>query len=225
LATALAVSASRQRLSTLLVDADPIGTGISVDFGWSRLEELTWRRMADDRGRVAPPALAGFPRGDATLGLDRPRRSPMEGGLAAGLAETLDRGRRRRDHVVVDLPWRLSEAALLAMAAADTTLLVIPAELASLGAVRRAAERALALGTDLRAVIRGRSASDAVDLADRLRLRLAGLMRPSPAVDLALLEGELPAADGSGPLAGLCRGLLADVRARRVELSAEAGLR
>jgi secretion/DNA translocation related CpaE-like protein len=57
LAGALAVTAARGGLRTLLVDADPFGGGLDLVLGWEQLEGLRWPALTAADGRVDPPAL------------------------------------------------------------------------------------------------------------------------------------------------------------------------
>ncbi|NUR70292.1 MAG: septum site-determining protein minD [Hamadaea sp.] len=57
LAAALAVTGVRAGLSTLLVDADPLGGGIDLTLGWEDVAGLRWPALAGASGRIDPGVL------------------------------------------------------------------------------------------------------------------------------------------------------------------------
>ncbi|WP_432983779.1 septum site-determining protein Ssd [Dactylosporangium sp. CA-233914] len=229
LAAGLTVTAGLLGLRSLLVDADPLGGGADLVLGWENIAGLRWRALSATSGAIDPPALVGAlpSRGDvAVLSCGR---GPSVAGEAAGLpaeamASALDAGRRGCDLVVADLPRRLDEAAVLALRAADRVLLVVPAELRACVAAGRVAET-LAPHTDaLHVVVRGPAPGSlrAKHVARSLRLPVAGTLQAEPALPRDLELGRAPAATGSGPLAGLCRRILADAGLDRSRLAAGA---
>jgi hypothetical protein len=125
----------------------------------------------------------------------------------------MDAARRGRDLVVVDLPRRLDDAAVLALEAADRALLVVPAELRATAAAARVAETIAPHCGDLAVVVRGPAPGrlGAREVASALGLPLAGTMRPESGLSAALERGEAPAASGRGPLAALCGRIVADL--------------
>jgi secretion/DNA translocation related CpaE-like protein len=215
LAGGIAVSAARAGLRTLLVDADPLGGGLDLVLGWEQVDGLRWSALAEAGGRVDPPALLqALPhRGDLVL------LSFARDGQAAVPAEamtaTLDAARRGRDVVVVDLPRQLDAAAMLALQAADRTLLIVPAELRATAAAARIAATVGPHCTDLSVVVRGPAPGRLKprEVARALHLPLAGTLRPEPAVCQALERGEAPTAEGRGPLAELCGRLVRELTA------------
>ena len=217
LATALAVTARRRGLDTLLVDADPFGGGVDLVLGWERLQGLRWPDLVDARGRVNPPALVGALPGDGSLAVLSFDRSPVEYVPAEAMAAALDAGRRGRDLVVVDLARHFDDASLLALTSADRTYLVVPADVRSCAAAQHVATIAGMHCPALRLVVRGPvpGGLDSEEVAEALGLPLAGLMRPDPRLARAIGSGDPPAASGRGPVADLCRDLLADLRPRR----------
>jgi hypothetical protein len=122
----MAVTATRMGMRTLLVDADPLGGGADLLFGWEEEQGLRWRQLAEAGGPIdAQTLVAALPsRGDlVVLACDRPASSsesqvphhvPPE-----VMGAALDAGRQGRDLVVVDLPRRLDEAAECALRTAD----------------------------------------------------------------------------------------------------------
>jgi secretion/DNA translocation related CpaE-like protein len=213
LSVALAVTARRRGLDTLLVDADPLGAGVDLVLGWERLQGLRWADLADAHGRISTPALVNALPGAGSLAVLSFDRSELDGVPAPAVAAALDAGRRGRDIVVVDLPRRFDEPSLVALAAADRVLLVAPAELRACAAARRIAARVRSYCHRVELVVRGPAPSGlaANEVARLLDLPLAGVLKPEPRLDRALECGEAPASSGHGPLAELCTRLLADV--------------
>ncbi|HWG99091.1 MAG TPA: septum site-determining protein Ssd [Pilimelia sp.] len=213
LAVGLAVTAVRTRLGTLLVDADPLGGGLDILLGWEDVDGLRWPALAEADGRVDPPTLVGaLPgRGDLAL-LSWDRGEPVPVGAEA-MAAAVEAGRRGRDLVVVDLPRRLDDAAVLALESADRVLLVVPAELRATAAAARVAAVVARHGVDLSLVVRGPAPSglSAREVAEALNLPLAGTLRPEPGLARALEHGRAPASTGRGPLAALCQRLVAEL--------------
>ena len=212
LAASLAVTAARQGMRTLLVDADPLGGGADLALGWEALDGLRWSALS----QVDAPELVGaLPRqGElAVLSWDRADEFsiPVEAMSAA-----LGAGRAERDLVVVDLPRRLDDAAVLALAVADRALLLVPAELRACAAAARVAA-AVAPHTDaLELVVRGPAPGrlKAREIARALGLPLLGSLRVEPDLARALERGAPPAGTGKGPLAALCQRILAELDLR-----------
>ncbi|MEV0726865.1 septum site-determining protein Ssd [Micromonospora purpureochromogenes] len=212
-AGALAVTAARARLRTLLVDADPLGGGLDLVLGWEELDGLRWPALTDADGRVDAPALVrALPsRGDlVVLSWDRGDLLALP---AQAMAATLDAARRGRDFVVVDVPRQLDDAAVVALQSADQAYLVVPAELRATAAAARvvaaAAPHCAALGVIVRGPAPGRL--KATEVARALGLPLAGTLRPEPALCRGLERGEAPAGAGRGPLAALCRRIVTEL--------------
>jgi secretion/DNA translocation related CpaE-like protein len=213
LSAALALTAARSSLRTLLVDADALGGGLDLLLGWEELDGLRWPELSEADGRVDPPALVRALPGRGDLALVSWDRGELVNLPSHAMVATLDAGRRGRDLTVVDLPRRLDDAAVLALEAADRALLVVPAELRATAAAARVAATAAPHCADLSIVVRGPAPGrlQAKDVADALGLPLAGALRPEPRLAPALERGEAPAVSGRGPLAVLCQRLIADL--------------
>jgi secretion/DNA translocation related CpaE-like protein len=211
-AAGLAVTAARSGLRALLVDADPLGGGVDLVLGWEALDGLRWPALAASAPPADPPALEALPTcGElAVLSWDR---GDVFGVPAESMAAALDAGRAGCGLVVVDLPRRLDDAAALALAAADRALLVVPAELRACAAAARVAAAATAHTASLHVIVRGPAPGRlrAREICRALGLPLAGSLRPEPDLARALERGEPPAGSGKGPLAGLCRRLIAEL--------------
>jgi len=207
LAVALALTGTRRGSRVMLVDGDPLGGGIDLTLGGEDSSGLRWPELAGTRGRVDGTALT-----DAVPSVDRLCVLSWDRGGAAPsvAAETMDSvlgaARRSTDLVVVDLPRRVDPAGEVALAAADVTLLVCPAEVRAVAAAGRVAATVGLLSADLRLVVRGPAPSDlpASVVAEALGLPLAGWLRAEPRLAKALENGQAPGRHGRGPLAAFC---------------------
>jgi secretion/DNA translocation related CpaE-like protein len=213
LAAGLAVTAARQGLRSLLIDADPLGGGLDLVLGRESSSGVRWPDLAGTAGRISPASLLdALPRlGEAcVLSWDR-------GDLLAvpppAIDAALDAGRRGTELVVVDLPRQPDEAAVHALQATDSVLLVVPAEVRACAAARRVATLIGPHCTRISCVVRGPAPAGlrTRDLSEMLGLAVAGVLRPDPRLARALERGEPPAGRGRGPLATLCRRLLAEL--------------
>lgn len=216
LATALAVTARRRGLDTMLVDADPLGGGVDLVLGWERMQGLRWPDLVDARGRVHPPALVGALPGRGSLAVLSFDRSELSSVPAPAMAAAIDAGRRGRDLVVVDLPRRFDESSSLALTEADRAYLLVPAELRACAAARRVAAVASAHCSAIHVVVRlpAPGVIEPEDVSRALDLPLAGVLRSEPRLVRAMESGSPPAANGRGPLAEVCRALLASLLQR-----------
>jgi secretion/DNA translocation related CpaE-like protein len=209
LAAGLAVTAARGGHRALLVDADPLGGGADLALGWEALDGLRWSALST----VDPPALVNaLPRQGELAVLSWDRADELTVPVEA-MSAALGAGRAERDLVVVDLPRRLDDAAVLALAAADRTLLLVPAELRACAAAARVAAVVAPQCPSLSVVVRGPAPGGltATQVAASVGLPLADEVRAEPGLTRALEQGLAPARDGRGPLAALCRRLLRQV--------------
>lgn len=222
LAGALAVTAARRGMRTLLVDGDPLGGGLDLVLGWEQLEGLRWPALTAADGRVDPPALVGALPSRGDLVLLSWDRGDLLAVPAEAMAATVDAGRRGRDLVVVDLPRQLDEAAVVALHAADQVFVVVPAELRATAAAARVAAAVGRHCANVSVVVRGPAPGrlKAREVARALDLPLAGTLRPEPDICRGLERGEAPAASGRGPLAVLCQRLITDLTGSRPEVAA-----
>ncbi len=213
LSVALALAAVRRGSTTLLVDGDPLGGGIDLVLHGERTTGLRWPDLLGTRGRLAGGALvAALPQleGLAVLSWDRgePATVPVD-----AVAAVLAAARRGTDLVVADLPRTTDDATREVLAAADTTLLVVPAELRAAAAAAQVAARLSWVCPDLRLVVRGPSPGrlGAEAIAASLGLPLAGEVRAEPGLRGDLERGEAPGRRPRSPLARLCDQLLGDL--------------
>jgi secretion/DNA translocation related CpaE-like protein len=222
LSAGLAVSAVRIGRRALLVDGDPFGGGLDLMLGWEEVAGLRWPGLSHTSGRVSAPALVdALPsRGElAVLSCSREDGPalPVEAMVAA-----IDAGRRGWDLVVLDLPRRFDDAALAALASADHTLLIVPAEVRASAAAARVAAEALRHTESMSLVVRTPSPARLAprEIARAIGLPLAGSVRTEAAISRGLERGEPPAAHDSGPLAQLCGRLLAGFGLREQKAAA-----
>ncbi|MFI5934873.1 septum site-determining protein Ssd [Actinoplanes sp. NPDC051494] len=222
LAGGLAVTAVRQGLRTLLLDADPLGGGLDLVLGWERQAGLRWPALAEAGGSIEAPALFGALPRRGDLVLLSFARDDLAAVPGEAMAATLDAARAMRDVTVMDLPRHLDDAATLALKAADQALIVVPAELRAAAAAARVAAVARLHCADLAVVVRGPAPGKlkAREVARSLRLPLAGTLRPEQALLDGLECGNAPAESGRGALAELCRRLLTRLSAARTEAAA-----
>jgi secretion/DNA translocation related CpaE-like protein len=225
LACALAVTAARSGLRTVLVDADPLGGGLDLLLGGEAAEGLRWPDLAGARGRVNAVELEhSLPRLHALAALSWDRGAHLTLPPAA-MRPVVGAARRRGGVVVLDLPRRIDDAAGEALDQADLALLVVPAELRALAAAGRVAAAARMRLTDLRAVVRGPSPSglDGADVARGLGVPLAGELAAEPGLAADLERGRPPGIRPRGPLARFCAAFLEAARAERQAARSEAG--
>lgn len=215
-AAAVAVTAVREGGRALLVDCDPLGGGLDLVLGAEDLDGLRWPGIGVAGGRVAATALhAALPappagRGElALLSCDRAAAGPVPSAVAA----VIEAGRRAGETVVCDLPRHPSDAAAAALAAADLSVLVVPADVRSCAAAARTAAMLLGHGCGTRLIVRGPAPGgvDADEVARALGLPLLATMRPEPGLARALERGEAPGRP-RGPLAAAARTVLAELR-------------
>ena len=210
LACALAVTAVRRGLPTLLVDGDPLGGGIDLVFGGEHVNGVRWPELGRTRGRVPAAALAeALPRLSdlSVLSWDRGSATSLP---VEAVQAVLTAGRRSHGLVVADLPRVLDDGAREVLAASSTALLVVPAELRAVASATRVAAQALSLCRDVRVVVRGPAPAglSATEVARALDLPLAADMRAEPGLARALEEGVPPATRRGSVLASACHDLL-----------------
>ncbi|HEX3812189.1 MAG TPA: septum site-determining protein Ssd [Mycobacteriales bacterium] len=218
LAAALARTAARDlRRSTLLVDLDPFSGGLDLALGGEGAGGLRWPELGATSGRVSAAALREALPTIAGVTVLSAGRDQTEEISAETVQAVLAAGRRAGDIVVADLPRASSAAAGIAAGTADRVWLVVPAEVRAVAAAASTATRLAGWTDRTEVVVReiARSSLSAELIARTLRLPLAGSARTESGLVAALDRGEPPAGRPRGPLATLCRALLADVTGRR----------
>jgi secretion/DNA translocation related CpaE-like protein len=216
LACALALTASRRGVSTVLIDGDPWGGGLDMVFGGELRPGLRWPDLATTRGRLpgrvladALPLLHGVP----VLSCGRGEMGDMVELPPLAVTAVLTAAQRSAELVVVDLPRSSDEATTAIWEASTTTLLVVPAEVRAAASAARVASRVALHCQDVRVVVRGPAPGGLApaDVARALGLPLVGTLRAEPSLDAALERGEPPGTRARSPLAVLCTALIDDV--------------
>jgi secretion/DNA translocation related CpaE-like protein len=211
LAAALARDAAGIARS-LLIDVDPIGSGVDLLLGAEDEPGLRWPDLASARGRLLPGSLAGaLPVIDGLHVLSWDRSPNLIDLPVAAVTAVLDAARQEYGVVVLDLPRSFDGAVAVAAGAADLGLLLVPAEVRAAAAARRVLTRMHDHLADVRLLVRGPAPTGlrAEAIADALDLPLAGLLRPEPGLRVALDRGEPPGLRRRGPLSMFCREFLA----------------
>lgn len=207
LACALAVTAAREGLRTLLVDGDPLGGGLDVVLGGEAAAGLRWPAFAGSRGRLGSGALEeSLPELHSLRVLSWDRGDSVAVPPQA-MRAVLAAARRRGGAVVVDLPRRIDDGVAEALAQLDVGLLVVPAELRAVAAARQVASAVQLLLRDLRVTVRGPYAPglDDREVARLLDLPLVGEVPVEPGLLRPHEHREPPGAAARGPLARFCR--------------------
>jgi secretion/DNA translocation related CpaE-like protein len=221
LAAALAVVAAGGGVSTMLVDADPLGGGIDMVLGREDEAGLRWPDLVSADGRLSAESLRlALPRAGRLTMLSCGRGPSLQ--LPVGAARAvLDAARRSHELVVVDLPRWVDPVAEQVLSTATLTLLVVPAEVRATAAAGRVAVGVGLVAGDLRVVVRGPSPGRVTGelVAETLGLPLAGCMQAEPDLAKALEHGRPPASDPKGPLATLSRSVLASVLTARLRVA------
>ncbi|MEV0407492.1 septum site-determining protein Ssd [Actinoallomurus sp. NPDC050550] len=211
LAAALAGVAARCRLRTLLLDGDPLGGGIDLVLGAEGTPGARWSDYADRQGRLSTAALHdSLPARDglAVLSWHRGAAEPVS---AETMRSVLDAAVRGYDLVVADLPRQVTDASAEVLASADTTLLVVPAEVRATVAADRVAGLVRAYSRDLRVVVRGPAPGGLKPavIAESLRLSLAGVVSTDRRLASAIERGDRLGRGGA--LDDFCRRFLTDL--------------
>jgi len=218
-AVATAVRAARSGERALLVDCDPLGGGVDLVLGAEDLGGLRWPEIGTGTGRVPASALHAAlpspeldgPGGLAVLSCDRSPHGPSP----AALTSVLEAGRRAGDTVVCDVPRYPTESAVAALAAADLTVLVVPADVRSCAAAARAAAVVAEHGgPSAGLVVRGPAPGGITpeEIAIALDLPLVAAMRAERGLARSLERGDTPG-QGRGPLAAAAASVLDALRA------------
>lgn len=213
MACALALTASRRGLATVLIDGDPWGGGLDMVFGGELTPGLRWPDLAATRGRLPGRVLAdALPLLHGVPVLSCGRSDMVELPPLAATA-VLSAARRSAELVVIDLPRSNDLATTALLEAATTTLMVVPAEVRAAASAARVAAHVALHCQDVRLVVRGPAPGGLApaDVVRALGLPLVGTVRAEPSLDSALERGEPPAMRSRSPLAALCSALLDDL--------------
>ncbi|WAL39170.1 MULTISPECIES: septum site-determining protein Ssd [Brevibacterium] len=189
LACALARHAAAQGISTVLLDADPLGGGLDLVLGCESAQGLRWPALAASRGRLRPSTLLNaLPRaGDlAILSWDREGREELDEEVFDAV---LAAAQQAFEFVVVDVPRHASAARARAC---HHVALVTPARVRAAVAAARVARSLEAVNSSLGLVVRetGRSALDPELLAQTIGIELVGMLRDDAALAEQVDRGE-----------------------------------
>ncbi|WP_432944406.1 septum site-determining protein Ssd [Kribbella sp. CA-253562] len=217
LAAAVAVTASRRGVRTMLIDGDPLGGGIDLALGSETGSGARWPDLLNAAGRVSAAALrAALPTVDglAVLSWDRSDVTTLP---PEAMRSVLGAAQRSSDLVVVDLPRRADPAAEEAFVRSTATFLVVPRDVRSCAAAARLVRPLREVATDLRVVARepGLGGLSAVDVAHHLSLPLAAKLR---------FDRELPALMDQGRFDPRPRGVLGRTAGELLDLFGLYGL-
>jgi hypothetical protein len=155
----------------------------------------------------APPVARGG--GLGLLSCARAESGPSP----AAVSSVVEAGRRAGETVVCDLPRHPSDAAVAVLAAADLTVLVVPADVRSAAAGARIAAVLGEHGRPPRLVVRGPAPGGLgpVEIGRALGLPVLAVMSPEPGLARALERGDAPGAR-RGPLRTAAATVLDELR-------------
>ncbi|PTR21592.1 secretion/DNA translocation related CpaE-like protein [Rhodococcus sp. OK519] len=221
MAAAVALEAARVRKAerapgVLLIDADPLGSGLDLLLGVESAPGLRWSGLSVEGGRVFADALhAALPSRAGVSVLACGRGSSAGGPTSAAAAAVSEAGRRAGSLVVCDVARHPCEVGDSLVDLADLVVVVVPATVR--GGV--ASERVLSWigrrNPHRGIVVRGPAPGGlrGGDLAETLSVPVIAAMRPAPRLDASLEHGGLDLGRRS-PLAAAARAVLDVLDAR-----------
>ena len=209
-AAALAMTAARERQAVVLCDLDAAGPGLEVTLGAEGVSGARWGDIDATDGRIPAEALLrALPsvrsgRGAVSLlcfGAERADPSWQMREIAA-VDAVLDSMRRAGALTVADVPRPWSSPADRAVARAELTVLLAPADVRGAVGAARLAPQLAASGGRVGLVVRGPSPGGvgAEDIAAVADLPLLAVMRPQPGVARSIDAGDGLGGRGRGPL-------------------------
>ena len=191
-ASVFAVALAQAAADPLLVDLDPWGGGIDLLVGGESAPGVRWPDLALQGGRLNWSAVReALPRHRGISLLSGTRRGYE---LDAGPVDAvIDAGRRGGVTVVCDLPRRLTDAAQVALDAADLVVLVSPCDVRACAATATVAPVLAAINPQLGLVVRGPSPGGlrAAEVADIAGVPLLASMKAQPRLAERLEHGGL----------------------------------
>ncbi len=214
-ASVFAVALAHQVKRSLLVDLDPWGGGIDVLLGAENLPGLRWPDLALQGGRVSWPAIReALPehRGIAVLSGTRASHEVP----AAAVGAVLDAGRRAGVTAICDVPRRMTDGAVTALADADLVVVISACDVRSCAAATAMGPTLSAVNPNVGLVVRGPSPGGLrpADISEVTRLPLLAAMRPEPLIAERIEHGGLRLRPRS-PLALAARKVAAVLGANR----------
>lgn len=154
LTAALALTAARNGVPTLLIDADSMAGGIDLVVGCEGATGLRWPEVAASSGRVSAAALrCALPTVDelSVLSWDRGVPASVEPATMRSIVTAGQRGARL---VIVDLPRRLDGAATEAAECCDVLVLLCPTDVRAIAGATRLVFGLREVVSDIRLVVR-----------------------------------------------------------------------
>jgi secretion/DNA translocation related CpaE-like protein len=191
-ASLLAVAVAQSATEALLVDLDPWGGGIDLLAGGETTPGLRWPDLALQGGRLNWSAVRdALPQHRGISLLSGTRRGYELDG--APVDAVLDAGRRGGVAVVCDVPRRLTDAAQVALDAADLVVVASRCDVRACAATAAMAPVLAAINPNLGLVVRGPSPGGlrAAEVADITGLPLLASMKPEPQLAERLERGGL----------------------------------
>ncbi|WP_037972429.1 septum site-determining protein Ssd [Streptosporangium amethystogenes] len=207
LAGSLALAASRRRIRTLLIDADPLGGGLDLLLGQEESDGARWSDLVAREGRVSCTALQAALPTFAGLTLLSFSRGEVEPIPAEAMRSVLEAGRRGFELVVVDLPRHLDQAAVEALGRAGTTLLVVTADVRGVLAAAQVLASLREHTGEVRAVVRSGVLTDEV-VTGSLGVPHGGSLPDQPRLAAALDRGDVPPLGRRTSLGRFCAAFL-----------------
>jgi secretion/DNA translocation related CpaE-like protein len=212
-ACALAVAATRRRMTPYLLDLDPLGCGLGVLLGADEVEGLTWDQVRSGSGRIPVRSLeSAVPRvaGVALVGWPDDGASGLDAGVAAAVVDT---SRHCAPVTIVDLGLAHAAHQLEALARCDRVFMIVPADVRSVRAAKRCTARLTADAFEI--VVRGPNPGGVTgaDVAQAVGVPVIAAVAAERGLDARLERGEAPGARRRSPLGRAGDGLLAEVLA------------
>ncbi|MBD8507256.1 hypothetical protein HT102_12250 [Hoyosella sp. G463] len=194
-ATVLAASlALAHGHDSLLIDLDGHGCGIDLLLAAENDPGPRWHDIAAITSSIAPGALwSALPARGSTAFLAHQRGSRLTPPSARALQTILAASRDSGRLAVCDMPRTGGDAAETACAAADLTIIVVPANLRACAAAQKVMRWARPRSRDIGIIVRGPAASGlgATTISQACDARLIATMRPEPRLDHRLDTGGL----------------------------------
>jgi secretion/DNA translocation related CpaE-like protein len=214
LSAALALTAARSGRA-LAVDLDPLGPGLSRTMGVDDAAGVTWRDLADSRGRLGSRALREALPGVGDVRVLGHADHELTTPEPVVVREALSAGRRGHDWVVVDLPRGAGPGAAPVLGSCDHVVLVARPALGTVASAARVADRLRVETGSLGVVVRTRGGTaSAAEVARAVGVELLGELPEQRRLDEHLDLGLGPVHARRSPLARTARELLARLAIR-----------
>lgn len=207
LAAALALAGARRDLTTLLIDADPLGGGTDLVLGHEAVAGMRWHDLDLTQGRVGAESLRQvLPARGGVSSLSWDQRPSLEL-PASALRSVLTAAARAYDLVVVDVPRCFDVGTTEVLARSLLTVLVVPEEIHALSAAGRVLKRLSRHTSNVALVTRVRSGGlEQTIVGETLGLPVLGRLRHDRRIVAALSSGDGPGRSRSYRSA--CAGIL-----------------